>query len=86
MGNFDEADLQKACARAQVKYVEMVTIASRSHQIGRKLQARTKTAPPPGFNIALVEDPSITSVLTQKSVENEYISLLGGESLYFDPQ
>ena len=50
MGNFDEADLQKAYVQAQGKYNEAVTIASRSRQIGRKLQERTKTASPPDFN------------------------------------
>ena len=38
MENFDEADFQKAYARAQGKYDETVTIESRSHHIGRKLQ------------------------------------------------
>ena len=46
--NFDEADLQKAYARAQGKYDETVTITSRSRQIGRKIQARTETERPPG--------------------------------------
>ena len=52
MGNFDEADLQKCCARAQVEYDEIVTIARRSRQIGGGLQTQTKIAPPPGLNIA----------------------------------
>ena len=70
MRNFDKADLQKYYARAQVKYDETVTIA-------RKIQSQTNTAPPPGFNIASVEEPSITSGLTQETVEDEDISLLG---------
>ena len=52
MGNFDDADLQKAYAHAKGKDDETVTIASRSRQIGRNLQIQTKIAPPPGFSIA----------------------------------
>ena len=85
IGNFDEADLQKAYARAQGKDDEMVTIVSRSRQIGRKLQAQTGIAPPPCLNIAPSEDPSITLGLTQEAVEYENISLMGGASLAFDP-
>ena len=64
MGNFDEAYLQKYYARAQGKDDEKVTIASISLQIGKKPQARTKTASPPGLNIAPSKDPYITSGLT----------------------
>ena len=39
---------------------------------------------PPGFNIAPVEEPSITSGLTQEAVEDEDISLLGGSPLALD--
>ena len=46
MGTFDEVDLQKSYVLEQCKYDETVTIASRSRQIGRKPQTRTKTAPP----------------------------------------
>ena len=56
---------RKLISRAQVKDDETVTIASRSRQIVRKLQAHTKTAPPPGFNIAPDEDPYVTSRLKQ---------------------
>ena len=52
MGSFDEADLHKSYAREQDKDDETVTIASRSHQIVRKIKARKNTAPPSGFNIA----------------------------------
>ena len=51
----------------------------------RKLQIQTNTEPPPGFNIELAEDPSIKSGLTQEAVEDEEISLPGGESLALDP-
>ena len=85
MGYFDEVDLQKAYVRAQGKDKEMVNIERRWRQIGRKLQAQTKTAPSPGFNIAPDEDPCIISGLTQEDVEDEYISLLGGASLAIDP-
>ena len=57
MVNVGEADLQKAYAWAQVKYDETVTIASRSHQIGSKLQAQTKTASPPSLNISPAKYP-----------------------------
>ena len=70
LGSFDEEDLQKAYTTKQDKYDETVTIA-------RKIQSQTNTAPPPGFNIASVEEPSITSGLTQETVEDEDISLLG---------
>ena len=70
MGNFYVADLQKSYARSQGKDYEIVTIASISRQIGRKLQAWTKTAPPPGFNISLTKAPFITSGLTQRAVED----------------
>ena len=85
MGKFEEADLQNAYARAQSKYDETFIIADRSRQIGSKLQAQTKTAPSPGFNMASDEDPCIISGLTQEDVEDEYISLLGGASLAIDP-
>ena len=52
IGNFDEENLQKAYVREQGKYYKIVTISSKSCQIGRKLKIRTKTVPPPGFNIA----------------------------------
>ena len=61
------------------------TIASISRHIGMKLQAWTKIALPPGFNIAPSEDPSIASLITQEVVEDEDISLLGGASLALDP-
>ena len=83
--NFDEADIQKAHTPAQGKDYETVTISSRSLQIGRKLQTRTKAAPPPGFNISPDEDPYITSGLTQEYVEDEDISILGGALLALDP-
>ena len=41
--------------------------------------------PPSVFNIAPSEDTFITSGLTQKSVEDEDISLLGGAPLALDP-
>ena len=83
---FYEADLQKDFAQAQGKDYEKVTISGRSRQIGRKLLTHTKIAPPPGFNISPAKDPSITSVLTQEDHEDEYISLLGGASLSFEPE
>ena len=67
MGNFGEIGLQKAYARKQGKDYETVTIASISHQIGRKLQAWKNTAPPQGFNIALAKEPSLTSGITQEA-------------------
>ena len=85
MGYFDEADNRKAYARAQDKDDETLTITSRSHQIGRKLQAWKNTAPPAGFNIAPSEYPSNTSGLTQEFVEDEDTILLGGASLALDP-
>ena len=69
MVNFDEENLQKAYARAQGKDNELVTIVSRSQQIERKLQTLKETAPPPGFNIELSEDPSITAGITQEAAE-----------------
>ena len=51
IGNFDEADLRKYYTPAQGKDDETVIIASRSLQIGRILQAWTKTAYPSGLNI-----------------------------------
>ena len=54
-----------------------VTIASRSRQIGRKLQARTRKASTPSFNIAPETEPSITLGLTQEDSEDEDDSLLG---------
>ena len=50
MGNFYGAYLQKAYARAQGKDIETENIASRSRQIGRKLQAQTNKESPPGLN------------------------------------
>ena len=81
IGNFDEADLQKAYARSQGKYYKTVTIESRSRQIGRELKPQTT----PGLNIALDEYPYIKSGLNQESTENEYASLLGGSSLALEP-
>ena len=69
MGNFDKADLQKDYYWAQGKDDEKVTIASISHQIGRKLQARTKIASTPCLNITPAKYPSITSGLTQEASE-----------------
>ena len=65
MGKFDEADIQKAYTQTQGKYDETVTTENISLQIGRKLQTRTNTAPPLGFNIAPSKDPYITPGLTQ---------------------
>ena len=65
IGNFDEADLQKYYARAQGKYNETVTIAIRSLQIGKKLQAQTNTEPSPVYNTAPSQYPSIKSGLNQ---------------------
>ena len=62
-----------------------VTIVSRSLQIGRKLQSRKNAVPPPGFNIAISEYPSITSELNQEAAEYEDASLLGGSYLDIDP-
>ena len=76
MGNFDEADLQKFYAQSQGKDDETVTIASRSRHIGRKFQAHSKTASPLGLNISPVDDPSIISVLTQDSTEDDDTYLL----------
>ena len=70
MGNFDEADLQKYYAWALGKDDETLTIASISRQIGRKLQARTNKAYPPGLNIAPSKEPSIASGLTQGAAED----------------
>ena len=86
MGNFAEVDLQKSYAQAKGKYDEAITNASRSHHIGRKVQALKNTFPPPGFNIAPAKDPSITSVISNEADEDEYDSLLGGASLYLDPE
>ena len=85
MGDFDEADLQKYYALAQIKDDETVTIAGISRQIGRKIQASTNTAPPPGFNIGTAEDPSITSGRTLEAAKYEDASLLGGAYLALDP-
>ena len=85
MVNFDEADIQGYYARSQLKDYETVTIAIRSRQIGRKLQARKNTAPPPGLNIAPYKDPSITSGLTQEADEDEDASLIGRSYLVLDP-
>ena len=65
MGRFDEACIRKSYARVQGKYAETVTFASIKHQIGRKLQARTKTSSPSGFNIAPAKYLSVMSGLTQ---------------------
>ena len=83
MSKFYEADLHKAYAWAQGQYDKIVTIASRSFQMGRKLQAWANTAPPPGFNIAPSEYPSITSGLPQEAAEDGDDSLLSGASLAF---
>ena len=50
--SINKADLQKVYERAQGKYDETVTIASRFLQISRKLQAWKMKTPPPGVNIA----------------------------------
>ena len=72
MVNFDEADIQGYYARSQLKDYETVTIAIRSRQIGRKLQARKNKTSPPCLNIAPSKYSSISSVLTQESPEDEY--------------
>ena len=69
MGNFDKADLQKDYSWEQGKDDAKLTIASISHQIGRKLQARTKIASTPCLNITPAKYPSITSGLTQEASE-----------------
>ena len=86
ISNFDEADLQKSYAWAQGKDEKTVTIAGRSHHIGKKFQARTKTMSPQGLNIAPANHTSITSGLTQEAAEYDDASLLGGESLALDPE
>ena len=86
MGNFSEADLQKAYDRAQDKYNETATIESRSRQVERKLEACTKIASPSGLNIAPAKYPSITSVISQESAEDDDASLLGGASLALYPE
>ena len=68
MGNFNEADLQKSYTRAQGKDDETLTIENRSRQIGKKMQARKKTASPPGLNISPPEETSITSGLNQRKL------------------
>ena len=60
MVKFDEAYLQKAYAWSKSRDDEMVTMASISHQIGRKLQTWKKTEPTPGLNIAPDKDPFVT--------------------------
>ena len=50
-----------------------------------KLQTWKKTVPPPGFNIALDRDPSITSGCTQEVAEYEDASILGRASLALEP-
>ena len=65
MDNFNEADLQKAYSRTHGKYYETVTIAGRSRQIGKKLQARANTASPLGLNIAPSKNLSIALCLTR---------------------
>ena len=77
IGNFDKADLQKYYTRAQDKDDEIVTIASRSRQIRRKLQKCTNTAPPSGFNISQATYPPLTSGITQEDAEYEDTSLMG---------
>ena len=74
MGTFDEVDIHKACARAQVKDYETVTITSISHQIGRKLKEQAKTASPPGINISPSVDPSTTSGITCDTAEYNGVS------------
>ena len=76
--NFDEADIQKSYSQSQGKGDEIFTIASRSHQIGRELQAQTKTASPPDLNIAPDEYTSITSGINHETAEDDCASLLGG--------
>ena len=84
MGNFDYSYLQKVYTRAQVKNDEIVTIASRSRQIGRLFHAWIKTVSPPYSNIAPEKDPSIKSGITQESDEDKESLLLVGESLALD--
>ena len=66
MGNFDEAGLHRAYSQAQGKDDKTVTIASRSRQIERKIQARTNIAYTPGFIISPAKYPSITPGITQE--------------------
>ena len=84
MGDFGGTNLQKSYAREKGKNYETVTIASRLFQIGRKFQAQAKTASPPGINIVLDKDPSITSGLTHDAADDGDSSLLGGASLDLD--
>ena len=83
MGTFDEAYIQKAYARAQVKDDKTVTIAIRSHHIIRKVQALVKTVSPSVLDIAPSDDPSITSCLN--STEYYDASLLGVSLLALYP-
>ena len=83
IGNFDELDLQKFYAHAQEKDDETLTIASRSHQIGRKFQEQANTVSTPGLNIAHVDDVSITSGLTRDADADDDASLLGEDPLIF---
>ena len=85
MGNFDDANLQKAYTCEQGKDDKTATIAMTSLQIGRKLQAQKNTAFSPGLNIAPSKYPSITLGLTQEDSEDSDVSLLGGSSLAIDP-
>ena len=59
MGPFDEADIQKYYARVQVKDDETIIIESRSHKIGRNLQALVKIAFPQGIDKAPSYNTSI---------------------------
>ena len=85
MGDFDEADLQKAYAQSQGKGDETLTIASISHQIGSKFQAQTKIASHPGLKIATSEYSSITSGLTLEAAEDDDIYRIGVTFLALDP-
>ena len=85
MITFDEADIQNVCADAQGKDYETVTIASRSHNKRRKLQAQANTASPLGIDITSSKYPSTASGITSDNSEDDYSSLLGGESLALDP-
>ena len=84
MGNFDEADIQKAYDQAQLKDDETVTITSRSRQIESKLQEHTKTDYPLDLNISPAKDSSITSGINQEAAEYDDASLFGVSYLALD--
>ena len=85
MGTFDEVDIQKSYARAQVKDDETITIASRSRQIGRKMQAQEKIASPPDIDIEPDGYTSITLGLTHGADVDDDDYLIGCEYLDLDP-